>query len=94
MVVLSHILSYFLSLFKIPIAVVGKFEKLQRVFFFFFGLGLGRSREHLISSDLVRKLKVEGGLGFWKISLRNHALLGNGCGGFLGGVLLCAIKLF
>ena len=31
-------------------------------------------RDHLISWDLVRKPKVEGGLGSGKISLRNHAL--------------------
>ncbi|RVX05009.1 hypothetical protein CK203_019326 [Vitis vinifera] len=33
-------------------------------------------KDHLISWDLVCKSKVEGGLGFGKVSLKSHALLG------------------
>ena len=71
---LSHIFSYFLSLFKIPTLVALKIEKMQR--------GFLRSRfreekkDHLISWDVVCRPKEFGGLGIGKISLRNHALLG------------------
>ena len=71
---LSHIPSYFLYLFKIPASVAGKIEKLQRDFLW---LGAGEcERDHLISWDLMCKSKVEGEVGFGKISLRNRALLG------------------
>ncbi|RVX16267.1 putative mitochondrial protein [Vitis vinifera] len=39
---LSHIPSYFLSLFKIPVSIASKIEKMQRIFF---GLGPGKGRE-------------------------------------------------
>ena len=71
---LSHIPSYFLSLFKIPTSVAAKIERLQRDFFLS-GVGEGK-RDHLISWDVVCKLKAKEGLGFGKISLRNLALLG------------------
>ena len=62
---LSHIPSYFLSLFKIP-KLVTKVEKLQ---------WKGKN-DHLISQDVVYRSKELGGLGFGKISFRNHLLLG------------------
>ena len=59
---LSHISSYFLSLFKIPSSMVRKIEKLQKDFLW---SGVEKSkRDHLISSDLVCKSNVEGGLRF------------------------------
>lgn len=71
---LSHIPSYLLPLFKIPAAVVGKIEKLQMDFLW---LGaIETKRDHLTRWDLVCKPKVKGGLGFGKIPLSNHALLG------------------
>ncbi|RVX05015.1 putative mitochondrial protein [Vitis vinifera] len=71
---LSHIPSYFLSLFKIPNSVVAKIERLQRDFLWS-GVGEGK-RDYLVSWDIVCKSRVKGGLGFGKISLRNLALLG------------------
>ena len=71
---LSHIPSYFISLFKIPASVAAKIERLQRDFLWS-GVGKGK-RDHLISWDVVCKLKAKGGLGFGKISLRNLTLLG------------------
>ena len=71
---LSHIPSYFLSLFKIPALVSAKIERLQRDLLW---SGVGESkRDHLISWDVVCKSKAKGGLGFGKISLRNLVLLG------------------
>ena len=71
---LSHIPSYFLSLFKIPASVAAKVERMQRNFLWS-GVGEGK-RDHLVSWDAVCKSRVKGGLGIGKIPLRNRALLG------------------
>ncbi|RVX06522.1 Protein SWEETIE [Vitis vinifera] len=71
---LSHIPSYFLSLFKIPSSIASKIEKLQRDFLWS-GAGEGK-KDHLIRWDVVSRPKELGGLGFGKTSLRNIALLG------------------
>ena len=71
---LSHIPSYFLSLFKILASVATKIERLQKDFLRS-GVGKGK-RDHLVSRDVVCKPRVKGGLGFGKIFLRNLALLG------------------
>ena len=73
---LTHIPSYFLSLFKILASVAAKIERLQRDFLWS-RVGEGK-RDHLVSWDVVCNPKVKGGLGlgFGKISLRNLALLG------------------
>ena len=71
---LPHIPSYFLSLFKIPVSIALKIEKLQRDFLWS-GVGKGK-KDHLIRWDVVCRLKELGGLGFGKTSLRNIALLG------------------
>ena len=70
---LSHILSYFLSLFKIPISIALRIEKLQRDFLWL-GCGEGK-KDHLVNWDLVCRLKEVGGLGLGKISLRSQTLL-------------------
>ena len=89
---LTHLPSYFLSLFKIPALVAAKIERMQRDFLWS-GVGEGK-RNHLVSWDVVCKSKAKRGLGFGKIALRNVALLGNGCGGTLGRVQLYGIRLF
>ena len=61
---LSHIPSYFLSLFKIPVSIVSEIGKLQRDFLWF-GAGEGK-KDHLIRWDVVCKQKE---LGFRKTSL-------------------------
>ena len=71
---LSHISSYFLSLFKISVSIALRIEKLQRDFLWS-GCGEGKN-DHLLSWDLVCKPKEVGGLRLGKISLRNQALLG------------------
>ena len=71
---LSHLPSYFLSLFKMPATVAAKIERLQRDFLWL-GIGEGK-RDHLVRWDVVCKPKAIGGLGFGNISLRNLALLG------------------
>ncbi|RVW94050.1 putative ribonuclease H protein [Vitis vinifera] len=71
---LSHIPSYFLSLFKIPASIASKIEKMQRNFLWS-GAGEGK-KDHLVRWEVVSRLKELGGLGFGKISLRNIALLG------------------
>ena len=71
---LSHIPSYFLSLFKIPSSMASKIEKMQRDFIWS-GAGEGK-KDHLIRWDVVSRPKELGGLGFGKTSLRNIALLG------------------
>ncbi|RVW23803.1 putative ribonuclease H protein [Vitis vinifera] len=70
---LSHIPSYFLSLFKISASMAAKVERMQRDFLWS-GVGEGK-RDHLVSWDAVCKPRVKGGLGFGKIPLRNRALL-------------------
>ena len=61
-------------MFKISSLVTLTIEKLRKNFLW---LGIGEhKRDHLTSWDLVCKSKVDGGLGFAKISIRNRALLG------------------
>ncbi|RVX05281.1 Transposon TX1 uncharacterized 149 kDa protein [Vitis vinifera] len=71
---LSHLPSYFLSLFKMPASVAAKIERLQRDFLWS-GVGEGK-RDHLVRWDIVCKPKTIGGLGLGNISWRNLVLLG------------------
>ena len=88
---MSHIASYFLSLFKAPASVVSKLEKLQRDFLWS-GTGEGK-KDHLLSWEVVCRPKEQGRLGFGKILSRNCALLGNGFGSFLGKGMVLGIGL-
>ena len=59
---LSHIPSYFLSLFKITTSIALKIEKLQRNFL---GFGTEKGKKyHLISWDIACRPKEFKGLGF------------------------------
>ena len=71
---LSHIPNYFLSLFKIPVSIASKIEKMQRDFLWS-GVGEGK-KDHLIRWEVVSRSREMGGLGFGKTSMRNSALLG------------------
>ncbi|KAK9286538.1 hypothetical protein L1049_014936 [Liquidambar formosana] len=71
---LSSLPTYFMSLFKIPIAVAKRLEKLQR---YFLWAGLGDEHKiHLVDWNCVCLLKKERGLGFWHLVDMNKALLG------------------
>ncbi|RVW86687.1 LINE-1 retrotransposable element ORF2 protein [Vitis vinifera] len=62
------------SLFKIPVSIASKIEKMQRDFLWS-GAGEGK-RDHLIRWEVVSRPREMGGLGFGKTSMRNSALLG------------------
>ena len=71
---LSYIPCYFLLLFKILASVASKIVKLQRDFLQWRTGDC--KKDHLISWDIVHRIKESGGLELGKIVLRNHALLG------------------
>lgn len=71
---LSHILNYFLFVYRIPLVIASNIETMQRDFIWP-GVRKGKMN-HLISWEQVHKPKLEGGLGLEKISLRNRAILG------------------
>ena len=71
---LSHIPSYFLSLFKIPASIASRIEKMQRDFLW--SRYEEGKKDHLLNWGQVCGPKEFGGSGFGKISLSNHALLG------------------
>jgi hypothetical protein len=71
---LSCLPTYFLSLFTIPISVVRRIEKLQRVFLWG-GMG-DEFKHHLVGWDTVCTLKEAGGLGVRILIWTNKALLG------------------
>ena len=62
---LSHIPSYFLSLFKIPVSIASKIEKMQRDFLWS-RAGEGK-KDHLIRWEVVSRPKELGGLGFGRL---------------------------
>ncbi|RVW69473.1 Transposon TX1 uncharacterized 149 kDa protein [Vitis vinifera] len=64
---LSHILSYFLSLFKIPTSVVAKVERMQ-MNFLWSGVGEGK-RDHLVSWDVCVS-EGKRGFGDWEDSFK------------------------
>lgn len=72
-VVLSSLPAYFLGVFKCPIAVIEKLERIQRQFLW--NDGSERRKFHLISWSQVCKLKKDGGLGIPPIRQFNVALL-------------------
>ena len=71
---LSHIHSYFLSLFRIPVSVAKRLKTLQRDFLSS-GAGEGK-KDHLLRWEIVCRSKEQGGLGLGKIYLKNRALMG------------------
>ena len=88
---MSHIPSYSFSLFKIPVSIASKIEKMQRDFLW--SRTRERKKNHLIRWDVICRPKDLGGLGFGKISLRHHAFLESGCRGSLGRGAVFGIRL-
>ena len=69
---LSSIPLYFLSLFRIPVAIAQNIEKLMRDFLW---SGVGDSRrDHLVSWEVCCKPEKEGGLGLGNIVSKNKSL--------------------
>lgn len=70
---MSHLPLYYMSLFKAPITVINKLERMQRQFLW--GDGLIKRKIHLVGWDKVSKSKKFGGLGIKKLLHQNQALL-------------------
>ncbi|KAK3199337.1 hypothetical protein Dsin_022752 [Dipteronia sinensis] len=70
---LSSVPNYFLSVFKIPIGVARKIEKLQRDFFL--GDGVQKRKIHSVDWDSLCMSKKKGGLGIGHIMDKNYSLL-------------------
>ena len=71
--VISTIPTYFLSVFKMPMGVAKKIEKLQRGFLW--GDGVIKRKLHAVSWNEVCKRKSQGGLGIGRIVDKNVAML-------------------
>lgn len=63
----------FMSLFKMPVAVARRLEKMQRQFFW--GDSNDKRKMHLVSWDEIRRKKDGGGLGVKRLLQQNQALL-------------------
>ena len=72
--VLKSIPTYYLSLFKILVAVANEIEKMLRNFLWE-GYEKGKG-DHLVNWKIVSKSKKKGGLGIGNIIKKNEALLG------------------
>ncbi|RVX07434.1 putative ribonuclease H protein [Vitis vinifera] len=67
---------YQMSLFRMPMSVVRRLEKLQRDFLWGGGGGLMERKTHLVKWGVVCGDKENGGLGIRKLTIMNKALLG------------------
>lgn len=70
---LSNLPIYYMSLFKIPVAVANKIERIQRQFLW--GDSEGKKKLHLVKWDKITKNKKFGGLGIKRLMEHNAALL-------------------
>ena len=71
--VISSILTYFFSVFKMPIGVAKRIEKLQMSFLW--GDGVIKRKMHVVNWGEVCKRKARGGLGIGRIIDKNKAML-------------------
>ncbi|KAI8543503.1 hypothetical protein RHMOL_Rhmol08G0223300 [Rhododendron molle] len=69
----SHLPTYFMSIFKMPLAVANAMEKLQRQFFW--GDTADKKKLHLVKWETIAKKKEFGGLGVRRMMQQNLALL-------------------
>lgn len=70
---LANLPIYFMSLFRMPLAVAKRIEKIQRQFFW--GDTVEKKRLHLIKWEMIAKKKEYGGLGIKNLMVQNLALL-------------------
>ncbi|KAK3224608.1 hypothetical protein Dsin_004470 [Dipteronia sinensis] len=71
--VMASIPIYYMSVFKIPVSVAHKLERLQRSFFW--GDGIQHKKMHPIKWEVLCKNKRNGGLGVRAILHKNNSLL-------------------
>ncbi|XP_058212709.1 uncharacterized protein LOC131324659 [Rhododendron vialii] len=64
---------YFMSLFKMPVVVASKLEKLQRQSFW--GDSIDKKKMHLVKWEEITRKKDDGGLGVKRMLQQNLALL-------------------
>lgn len=64
---------YYMSMFKMPVAIARKIEKLQRQFFW--GDSVDKKKLHLVKWDLISRSKKRGGLGIKRLMQQNSSLL-------------------
>lgn len=70
---LCYLPQYYMSIFKLPISVANKLEKIQRQFLW--GDSNEKRKLHLVGWDKVTKSKKRGGLGVKRLQVHNAALL-------------------
>ncbi|KAK2648312.1 hypothetical protein Ddye_015801 [Dipteronia dyeriana] len=71
--VLNSIPTYYMSVFRMPVGVARKIEKLQRCFLW--GDGIEKRKLHVVDWITVCKSKKNGGLGIGRILDKNEGLL-------------------
>lgn len=69
----GHLPIYFISIFKMPVAVAQSIEKLQRQFFW--GDSVDKRKLHLVKWEVIAKRKENEGLGVKSLRTQNLALL-------------------
>ncbi|KAK0598705.1 hypothetical protein LWI29_037213 [Acer saccharum] len=71
--VLSSIPMYYMSIFKMPVSVANKIERIQRSFLW--GDEAVKRKVHAVNWDTVCKSKLHGGLGIGRMAVKNKALI-------------------